>query len=158
MSGRAAITHEDSAGHKGRTEAGDVQVMKRWLRDGVRALRQYNLEAGPWTTLFQSFAGGGDGRSDPRHGWPLGLGAAPSFLVPEGEQVGQRLRVRPNRRSGTVFAEDWRRWQSLPDRLDQTLLHSVSGATLKAGETTEYALGKGRHAYLWCLPRRLPSN
>jgi redox-sensitive bicupin YhaK (pirin superfamily) len=24
----------------------------------------------------------------------------------------------------------------------------VAGATLKAGETTEYALGKGRHAYL----------
>ncbi len=44
-----AITHEDSLGNRGRTEAGQVQVMSAGT--GIRHA-EYNREAGP-TTLFQ---------------------------------------------------------------------------------------------------------
>lgn len=44
-----AITHQDSMGHKGRTEAGDVQVMS--AGSGVRHA-EFNLESED-TTLFQ---------------------------------------------------------------------------------------------------------
>lgn len=44
-----AITHEDSLGNRGRTEAGQVQVMSAGT--GIRHA-EYNLEAEP-TTLFQ---------------------------------------------------------------------------------------------------------
>ena len=44
-----AITHEDSLGNKGRTEAGDVQVMS--AGSGIRHA-EYNREPMP-TTLFQ---------------------------------------------------------------------------------------------------------
>lgn len=46
---QGAITHEDSLGNKGRTEAGDVQVMS--AGSGVRH-SEYNREAGT-TQLFQ---------------------------------------------------------------------------------------------------------
>ena len=46
---QGAITHEDSLGHKGRTEAGDVQVMS--AGSGIRHA-EYNREPVP-TTLFQ---------------------------------------------------------------------------------------------------------
>ncbi len=46
---RGAITHEDNLGNKGRTEAGDVQVMS--AGSGIRH-SEYNLEDEP-TTLFQ---------------------------------------------------------------------------------------------------------
>ncbi len=44
-----AITHQDSLGNKGRTEAGDVQVMS--AGSGMRH-SEYNLEAGT-TRIFQ---------------------------------------------------------------------------------------------------------
>ena len=44
-----AITHQDSLGNTGRTEAGDVQVMS--AGSGIRHA-EYNLEAGP-TQIFQ---------------------------------------------------------------------------------------------------------
>ena len=46
---QGAITHEDSLGHKGRTEAGDVQVMS--AGSGIRHA-EFNREPVP-TTLFQ---------------------------------------------------------------------------------------------------------
>ena len=46
---KGAITHEDSMGNRGRTEAGDVQVMSAGT--GVRHA-EYNLEDEE-TTLFQ---------------------------------------------------------------------------------------------------------
>ena len=49
MSARGAITHQDSMGNKGRTAAGDVQVMSAGT--GVRHA-EYNLEDEA-TTLFQ---------------------------------------------------------------------------------------------------------
>ena len=44
-----AITHQDSLGNEGRTEAGDVQVM--WAGTGIRHA-EYNLEARP-RRIFQ---------------------------------------------------------------------------------------------------------
>ena len=44
-----AITHQDSLGNKGRTEAGDVQVMSAGT--GIRH-SEYNLEPGS-TRIFQ---------------------------------------------------------------------------------------------------------
>ena len=49
MSATGAITHQDSLGNKGRTEAGDVQVMSAGT--GIRHA-EYNLEDEA-TTLFQ---------------------------------------------------------------------------------------------------------
>ena len=49
MSARGAITHQDSMGNKGRTGAGDVQVMSAGT--GVQHA-EYNLEDEA-TTLFQ---------------------------------------------------------------------------------------------------------
>ena len=49
MSAQGAITHQDSMGNKGRTGAGDVQVMAAGT--GVRHA-EYNLEDEA-TTLFQ---------------------------------------------------------------------------------------------------------
>ena len=49
MSAQGAITHQDSLGNEGRTEAGDVQVMS--AGSGIRHA-EYNLEPVP-TTLFQ---------------------------------------------------------------------------------------------------------
>ena len=46
---QGAITHEDSLGHQGRTEAGDVQVMS--AGSGIRHA-EFNREPVP-TTLFQ---------------------------------------------------------------------------------------------------------
>ena len=57
---QGAITHEDSLGHQGRTEAGDVQVMS--AGSGIRHA-EYNREPVP-TKLFQIWiepsVGGGE--------------------------------------------------------------------------------------------------
>jgi len=117
-----AITHEDSLGNKGRTAAGDVQVMS--AGSGIRHA-EYNREDQP-TTLFQIWiepeAGGGE------PSW----GTKP---FPKGERSGQFVALA----SGFAGDDD-----ALPIRADARVL----GATLKAGETAEYRLGTARHAYL----------
>jgi redox-sensitive bicupin YhaK (pirin superfamily) len=117
-----AITHEDSMGNRGRTGAGDVQVMS--AGSGVRHA-EYNLEP-ETTTLFQIWI-----EPTARGGAP-GWGAKP---FPKGERAGQFVTLA----SGIAGDED-----ALPIRTDAR----VAGATLKAGETVEYPLGKARHAYL----------
>jgi redox-sensitive bicupin YhaK (pirin superfamily) len=117
-----AITHQDSLGNTGRTEAGDVQVMS--AGSGVRHA-EYNLE-GDTTTLFQIWIE------------PTRTGGSPSWgakSFPRGERSG-RLEV-----LASGFAEDA---GALPIRADARVL----AATLKAGETVEHAVGDGRHAYL----------
>jgi len=119
---KGAITHKDSLGNQGRTEAGDVQVMS--AGSGIRHA-EYNLEP-ETTTLFQiwiepSTAGG-------QPSW----GARP---FPKGERAGKFVTLA----SGVPGDDD-----ALPIRTNGR----VSGATLKAGETAEYVLGKDRHAYL----------
>ena len=117
-----AITHQDSLGNLGRTEAGDVQVMS--AGSGVRH-SEYNREPGP-TTLFQIWIE------------PTTRGAAPAWGAkpfPRGERSGRFVAL------ASGFSDDG---DALPIRANARVL----GATLKAGETAEYRLGEGRHAYL----------
>jgi quercetin 2,3-dioxygenase len=117
-----AITHQDSMGNKGRTGAGDVQVMSAGT--GVRHA-EYNLEP-ETTTLFQIWIE------------PRGRGGQPSWGAkpfPKGDRSGRFVTL------ASGFAEDG---DALPIRADARVL----GATLKAGEVVEHAVGDGRHAYL----------
>jgi len=117
-----AITHQDSLGNKGRTEAGDVQVMSAGT--GIRH-SEYNLE--PETTrIFQIWIE------------PKTFGSAPSWGAkpfPKGDRSGKFVTL------ASGFSDDA---DALPIRTDARVL----GATLKAGETTTYALGKDRSGYL----------
>ncbi len=117
-----AITHQDSLGNKGRTGAGDVQVMSAGT--GVRHA-EYNLE--PETTrIFQIWI-------EPRQ-----KGGAPSWGAkpfPRGERSGRFVVL------ASGFDDDG-------DALRIRAEARVLGATLKAGETVEHSVGAGRHAYL----------
>ncbi len=117
-----AITHRDSLGNEGRTGAGDVQVMS--AGSGIRH-SEYNQEAVP-TTLFQIWIIP-DGR-----GQPPSWGAKP---FPKADRSGQFVALA----SGRPGDGD-----ALPIRADARVL----GATLKAGESAEYRLGKDRRGYL----------
>lgn len=117
-----AITHQDNLGNQGRTEAGDVQVMS--AGSGIRH-SEYNQES-VTTKIFQIWIMP-DGR-----GQPPSWGAKP---FPKGDRSGQFVALA----SGVAGDED-----ALPIRTDARVL----GATLKAGESTQYHLGKGRRAYL----------
>ena len=117
-----AITHQDSLGNQGRTEAGDVQVMSAGT--GIRHA-EYNLE--PSTTrIFQIWI-----MTRERGGAPS-WGAKP---FPKTDRAGRFVVLASGRGPDG---------DSLPIRADAR----VAGATLKAGQSTEYALGAGRHAYL----------
>lgn len=117
-----AITHEDSLGNKGRTEAGDVQVMS--AGSGIRHA-EYNRED-EQTTLFQIWIEPGVRGGEPSWG---------SKPFPRDNRAGQFVALA----SGFSGDND-----ALPIRADARVL----GATLKAGETAEYRLGTARHAYL----------
>ena len=118
-----AITHQDSLGNKGRTEAGDVQVMS--AGNGIRH-SEYNLEPTK-TKIFQIWI-----EPNTQGGQPT-WGAKP---FPKG-----------NRANGTLvtiasgFAGDK---DALPIRADARVLAS----TLKAGESAEYETGQARNLYL----------
>ena len=117
-----AITHQDSLGNKGRTEAGDVQVMSAGT--GIRH-SEYNLED-VTTKIFQIWI------VPTREGEAPQWGAKP---FPKGERSGRFVTLA----SGYDNDDD-----ALPIRTDAR----VVGATLRAGETAEYPLGKNRKAYL----------
>ena len=116
-----AITHEDSMGNKGRTGAGDVQVMSAGT--GVRH-SEFNLEDEA-TTLFQIWI-----ETDKP-------GAKPGW--------GQRDFPKSDR-SGrfTVVASGDPADEALSINADAKIL----AATLKAGERLTYDLSDGRRAYL----------
>jgi len=117
-----AITHQDDLGNKGRTEAGDVQVMSAGT--GIRH-SEYNLED-VTTKIFQIWI------VPTRDGEAPQWGAKP---FPKGERSGKFVTLA----SGYDNDND-----ALPIRTDAR----VVGATLRAGETAEYPLGKDRRAYL----------
>ena len=119
---QGAITHEDSLGHKGRTEAGDVQVMS--AGSGIRHA-EFNRENVP-TTLFQIWIEPSVGGGEPS--W----GAKP---FPKGDRSGRFVPL------ASGFASDP---EALPIRAEARVL----GATLKAGETAKYELAPRRHVYL----------
>lgn len=119
---QGAITHQDSMGNAGRTEAGDVQVMSAGT--GVRHA-EYNLE--PETTkIFQIWI------EPKRPGGSPSWGAKP---FPKGDRSGQFVVL------ASGFAEDE---GALPIRTDARVL----GATVKAGDSVSHTVGEGRHAYL----------
>ena len=117
-----AITHEDSLGNKGRTEAGDVQVMSAGT--GVRHA-EYNLEDEA-TTLFQIWV------LTDRPGAAPGWGAA---KFPKADRSGRFVTL------ASGFAED-------AEALKINAAARVMGATLKADETAELTLDPERHTYL----------
>jgi redox-sensitive bicupin YhaK (pirin superfamily) len=117
-----AITHQDSLGNKGRTGAGDVQVMSAGT--GITHA-EYNLEDEA-TTLFQI--------------WILTdePGAAPSWgqrQFPRGERAGKWEIVA----SGTPEADD-----ALHIRADA----KVAAATVSAGQKIAYPADPSRYQYL----------
>jgi hypothetical protein len=117
-----AITHEDSLGNKGRTEAGDVQVMSAGT--GIRHSEQ-NLEDVE-TRLFQIWI------IPTRSGEQPGWGTRP---FPRGDRAGRFVTL------ASGFSEDT---DALPIRTDAR----VVAATLRAGESADYPLGRDRKAYL----------
>lgn len=119
-----AITHEDSLGNRGRTEAGDVQVMS--AGSGVTHA-EYNLEGEP-TTLYQIWI------------VPKERGGKPSWgaaKFPKAERAGALVTM------ASGFKHD-QEAGALPIRQDARVL----AATLAAGQDVAYALSPGRHAYL----------
>ncbi|MBT2133653.1 pirin family protein [Croceibacterium sp. LX-88] len=119
---QGAITHQDSLGNTGRTEAGDVQVMS--AGSGVTH-SEYNLEDVA-TQIFQIWI-----IPDQRGGEPS-WGARP---FPKGDRAGQFVTLA----SGIEGDAG-----SLPIRTHARVL----GATVKAGETVAYETSPDRHLYL----------
>ena len=119
---QGAITHGDSLGNKGRTEAGDIQVMS--AGSGIRHA-EYNLEPGS-TTIFQIWIA------------PNTTGGTPEWgakTFPKHDRAGKFVILASGVGSDT---------EALRIRSDARVL----GLTLKAGQTTHYPLGAGRRAYL----------
>ena len=117
-----AITHQDSLGNKGRTEAGDVQVMS--AGSGIRHA-EYNLEP-TLTRIFQIWI------------QPTTQGGAPTWgskPFPKADRSGKLVTIA----SGLPDDTD-----ALPIRADARVL----ATTLKKGESAEYDAGKARHLYL----------
>jgi len=118
-----AITHQDSLGNKGRTEAGDVQVMS--AGSGIRH-SEYNLEPVP-TRIFQIWIEPTQDGGQPCWG---------SKPFPKGNRSGRFVTL------ASGFKDDGA--DTLPIRADARVL----AATLKAGESATYALVPRRNAYL----------
>jgi redox-sensitive bicupin YhaK (pirin superfamily) len=117
-----AITHQDSLGNKGRTTAGDVQVMSAGA--GIRHA-EYNLE-NETTRIFQIWI------------LPDAAGGAPTWgskPFPKTDRSGKLVTL------ASGFAEDA---EALPIRARAR----VVGATLQAGEQVSYAFAPDRCGYL----------
>ena len=127
-----AITHQDSLGNKGRTEAGDVQVMS--AGSGITHA-EFNLED-ETTTLFQI------------------------WIVPDraGEQpsCGQREFPRGERsgRWEILASGEPEHDTALPIRTDAR----VVAATLAAGQSVTYDADPARHLYLVAPTGRIRVN
>lgn len=118
---KGAITHEDSLGNKGRTEAGDVQVMSAGT--GITH-SEFNKEDED-TQLFQIWI------------LPQTRGLAPSWGTrpfPKGQNSGHFVTLA----SGLGDAN------ALVIRANARL----AAATLNAGEATQYPIAKDRKVYL----------
>jgi quercetin 2,3-dioxygenase len=116
-----AITHQDSMGNKGRTAAGDVQVMSAGT--GVTHA-EFNLEDEE-TTLFQIWIETDKPGAQPSWGakpFPKDARDGQFQLLASGERDNGALAINANAR--------------------------ILGATLKAGETIEFDASPDRHLYL----------
>jgi len=129
---RGAITHEDNLGNRGRTIAGDVQVMSAGT--GIRH-SEYNLE--PETTqIFQIWI------MPDSQGMPPTWGAKP---FPRSDRSGRFVALA----SGIEGDAD-----ALPIRTHARVL----GATLKAGASAEYRFDGKRLGYLVPASGRVEIN
>jgi redox-sensitive bicupin YhaK (pirin superfamily) len=119
-----AITHRDSMGNEGRTEAGDVQIMSAGT--GV-VHSEYNLEPGV-TRIFQIWI------------IPDRAGAKPNWGAKSFPKAGReaRFEVLAGGRAGDAEAG------ALPINADA----AVMAATLAAGQELRQPLAAGRAAYL----------
>ena len=126
-----AITHRDSMGNVGRTEAGDVQVMSAGT--GVQH-SEMNVEDEA-TTLFQIWI------------IPDAPGGAPNW--------GQRQFPKADRSQQFItLASGMAGDDALPIRANAR----VAGASVKVGESVTYMLEPGRHAYLVPATGRIRVN
>lgn len=119
---QGAISHQDNLGNQGRTEAGDVQVMSAGT--GITH-SEYNLE-GETTKIFQIWI------QPNQAGLPPSWGAKP---FPKGDRAGTFVTL------ASGYEDDV---DALRIRTDARLV----AATVKAGQSAEYALPPGRKAYL----------
>ena len=127
-----AITHQDSLGSRGRTGAGDVQVMS--AGSGITHA-EFNLEDEP-TTLFQIWI------ETDRRGEPPRWGQR---AFPRGDRAGR----------WEVLASN------APEAEDALLIKAearVLAATLAAGETIDLTLDPSRHQYLVASTGRIEVN
>ncbi len=127
-----AITHQDSLGNKGRTGAGDVQVMSAGT--GIRHA-EFNLEKVE-TRLFQIWI-----LPDRRGGTPS-WGAKP---FPKAARTGAFVAL-----ASGIEGDS----EALPIRANARVL----GATLASGQTAHYDLDPSRHAYLVPAKGRVEVN
>ena len=117
-----AVTHQDTIGSLGRTEAGDVQVMSAGT--GIRHA-EHNRGEAP-LKLFQIWL------------LPRASGGQPDWSArkfPKADRAGQLV---------TLASGDPRDVDALPIRADARVL----GATLMPGDAVSYDLAEGRSAYL----------
>jgi redox-sensitive bicupin YhaK (pirin superfamily) len=118
---KGAITHKDSMGNSGRTEAGDVQVMSAGR--GVQH-SEWNAEDSE-TTLFQIWIEPAVSGGNP--GWG-------ERKFPKSDRSGK----------WAILASGAPEGETLPIRQDAHVL----GATLKTGESLDYEVKAGRFGYL----------
>jgi quercetin 2,3-dioxygenase len=119
---QGAITHEDNLGNKGRTIAGDVQVMSAGT--GIRH-SEYNIEP-QTTTIFQIWI------MPDKRGHKPAWGTKP---FPKSDRSGTFVTL------ASGFSEDT---EALKINTPARLL----GATLLKGQSLTYESTKGRHLYL----------
>ena len=119
-----AITHRDSLGNEGRTEAGDVQIMSAGT--GVTH-SEFNREPTP-TTLFQIWI------------VPDRRGAKPNW--------GAKSFPKERREAGFEVLASGRAADAGTDALPLNVDGAVLATTLKAGQTLTLTLAAGRAAYL----------
>ncbi|EIK52656.1 pirin-related protein [Stutzerimonas stutzeri TS44] len=129
---QGAITHEDSLGNRGRTVAGDVQVMSAGT--GI-VHSEYNLED-EQTRIFQIWI------------FPERTGLAPSWGTrpfPRGERAGVFVTLASGMPDDSA---------ALPIRANARLV----AATLAAGQSADYSIQDGRKVYLVPASGRIEVN
>jgi redox-sensitive bicupin YhaK (pirin superfamily) len=129
---KGAITHQDSLGNRGRTVAGDVQVMSA----GTGIVHSEFNEEDEVTQIFQIWI------------MPTASGLPPSWGTkpfPKGERSGAFVTLA----SGLPGDAE-----ALPIRTDARLV----AATLAAGQSAEYRIAAGRKAYLVPASGRIEVN
>lgn len=119
---KGAITHQDNLGNKGRTEAGDVQVMSA----GTGIAHSELNEEGEATQIFQIWI------MPNETGLPPAWGTKP---FPKRERSGSFVTL-----ASGLPGDD----EALPIRTDARLV----AATVEAGQSVEYHIAEGRKVYL----------